>query len=144
MASLILYLRGFDTKRFFALDDYYDSDRQSYYKALQSVDSKKVDVTEWLEYFTYGVALQIEKVKERVLSLSSDLKRKQLKGQIALTERQMKIVERINNHGDITNKEIREMFELSDEGALKEIKKLLSLEVIKSEGRGRSVRYLLV
>jgi len=144
LASLILYLRGFDTKRFFALDDYYDSDRQSYYKALQSVDSKKVDVTEWLEYFTYGVALQIEKVKERVLSLSSDLKRKQLKGQIALTERQMKIVERINNHGDITNKEIREMFELSDEGALKEIKKLLSLEVIKSEGRGRSVRYLLV
>ena len=39
LASLILYLRGFDTKRFFALDDYYDSDRQSYYKALQSVDS---------------------------------------------------------------------------------------------------------
>ena len=27
LASLILYLRGFDTKRFFALDDYYDSDR---------------------------------------------------------------------------------------------------------------------
>ncbi|MEK6726234.1 MAG: Fic family protein [Deltaproteobacteria bacterium] len=143
LASLILYLRGFDTKRFFALDDYYDSDRQSYYKALQSVDSKTVDITEWLEYFTYGVALQIEKVKERVLSLSSDLKRKQLKGQVALTERQMKIVERINNHGYITNKEIREMFELSDEGALKEIKKLLSLEVIKSEGKGRNVRYLL-
>ena len=143
LASLILYLRGFDTKRFFALDDYYDSDRQSYYKALQSVDSKKVDVTEWLEYFTYGVALQIEKVKERVLSLSNDLKRKELKGQVALTERQMKIVERINNYGYITNKAIREMFELSDEGALKEIKKLLSLEVIKSEGKGRNVRYLL-
>ena len=143
LASLILYLRGFDTKRFFALDDYYDSDRQSYYKVLQSVDSKTVDITEWLEYFTYGVALQIEKVKERVLSLSSDIKRKQLKGQIALSERQMRIVERINNHGYITNKTIREMFKLSDEGALKEIKKLLSLGVIKSEGRGRNIRYLL-
>jgi Fic family protein len=143
LASLILYLRGFDTKRFFALDDYYDSDRPSYYKALQSVDSKTLDITEWLEYFAYGVALQIEKVKERVLSLSRDLKRKQLKGQIALTERQMKIVERINNHGYITNKTIREMFKLSDEGALKEIKKLLSLGVIRSEGRGRNIRYLL-
>jgi Fic family protein len=143
LASLILYLRGFDTKRFFALDDYYDSDRPSYYKALQSVDSKIPDITEWLEYFTYGVALQIEKVKERVLSLSRDLKRKQLKGQIALTERQMRIVERINNYGNITNKTIREMFKLSDEGALKEIKKLLSLGVIRSEGRGRNVRYLL-
>jgi len=142
-ASLILYLRGFDTKRFFALDDYYDSDRQAYYKALQSADSKTLDITEWLEYFTYGVALQIEKVKERVLSLSSDLKRKRLKGQIALTDRQMKIVERINDYGYITNKTIREMFKLSDEGALKEIKKLLSLGVIKPEGRGRNIRYLL-
>jgi Fic family protein len=143
LASLILYLRGFDTKRFFALDDYYDSDRPSYYKALQSVDAKTMDITEWLEYFAYGVALQIEKVKERVLSLSRDLKRKQLKGQIALTERQMRIVERINNYGNITNKTIREMFKLSDEGALKEIKKLLSLGVIRSEGRGRNVSYLL-
>jgi len=143
LASLILYLKGFDTKRFFALDDYYDSDRQSYYRALQSVDSKTLDITEWLEYFTYGVALQIEKVKERVLSLSSDLKRKQLKGQIALTERQMRIVGRINDYGHITNKTIREMFKLSDEGALKEIKKLLAIGVIKAEGKGRNIRYLL-
>ncbi|MBI5406298.1 MAG: Fic family protein [Nitrospirae bacterium] len=143
LASLILYLKGFDTKRFFALDDYYDSDRQSYYRALQSVDSKTLDITEWLKYFTYGVALQIEKVKEKVLSLSSDLKRKQLKGQIALTERQMRIVERINDYGHITNKTIREMFKLSDEGALKEIKKLLSIGVIKAEGKGRNIRYLL-
>ncbi|MCL4491362.1 MAG: hypothetical protein M1510_05585, partial [Nitrospirae bacterium] len=68
--------------------------------------------------------------------------RKRLKGQIALTERQMRIVERINNYGYITNKTIREMFKLSDEGALKEIKKLLSLGVIRPEGRGRNIRYL--
>jgi predicted HTH transcriptional regulator len=43
----------------------------------------------------------------------------------------------------ITNKTIREMFKLSDEGALKELKRLLFLGVIKSEGRGRNIRYLL-
>lgn len=107
------------------------------------MNSKTLDITEWLEYFTYGVALQIEKVKERVLLLSSDLKRKQLKGQIALTERQMRIVERINDYGHITNKTVREMFKLSDEGALKEIKKLLSLGVIELKGKGRNVRYVL-
>jgi len=143
LASLILFLRGFDTKRFFALDDYYDSDRQSYYRVLQGVDPKTLDITKWLEYFTYGVAFQIDKVKERVLSLSRDIKRKQLKGQIALTERQMKILEIINTHGYVTNRAIREMFKLSDEGALKEINKLLSLGVIKPEGRGRSIRYFL-
>lgn len=143
LASLILYARGFDTKRFFALDDYYDSDRQAYYRALQSVDSKTLDITEWLKYFTYGVAMQIGVVKEKVLSMSSDLKQKQLKGQIALTERQMKIVERINKAGFITNKTMRDMFKLSDEAALKELKKLLSAGVIKSEGRGRNIRYVL-
>jgi Fic family protein len=143
LASLILYLRGFDTKRFFALDDYYDSDRQAYYNALQSVDTKTVDITEWLEYFTYGVAIQIEGVKKRVLSLSGDIKKKKIKGQIPLTERQMKIIEAINTSDHTTNKMIREMFNLSDEGALKEINKLVKLGVLKSEGKGRSIKYVL-
>jgi len=48
LATLILYLREFDIKRFFALDDYYDSDRNSYYRALDSVDPETIDVTQWL------------------------------------------------------------------------------------------------
>ena len=40
LATLILYLRGFDTKRFFTLDDYYDSDRASYYKACDRLIKK--------------------------------------------------------------------------------------------------------
>ena len=107
------------------------------------MDSKTLDVTEWLEYFTYGVALQIEGVQKKVLSLSIDIKRKELKGQIPLTERQMKIVERINTSDHITNKMIREMFKLSDEGALKEINKLVKLGVVKSDGKGRSIKYIL-
>ena len=48
-----------------------------------------------------------------------------------------------DNYGSITNKAVSEMFKLSDEAALNEIKKLLSAGVVKSEGRGRNVRYLL-
>jgi len=35
MAALVLYKRGFDTKKFFTLDDYYDQNRRSYYDALK-------------------------------------------------------------------------------------------------------------
>ena len=73
--------------------------------------------------------MQIVKVKDRILTLSYDIKKKRIKGQIALTERQMKIIEKINIQGHITNKVIREMFKLSDEGALKEISKLVHLGV---------------
>ena len=51
LAALILYKRGFNTKQFFCLDDYYDFDRQAYYKTLQSVNQKTLDLTKWLEYF---------------------------------------------------------------------------------------------
>lgn len=40
LATLILYLREFDIKRFFALDNYYDSDKRLYYNAFGSVDKK--------------------------------------------------------------------------------------------------------
>ncbi|MFA5780096.1 MAG: Fic family protein [Elusimicrobiota bacterium] len=143
LASIILFLRGFDIKQFFCLDDYYDSDRQEYYKALQTVDPKTLDLTRWLEYFTEGVLVSIKAVEERVVRLSSERLRKSKDGQIALSERQMKIVEHIIQTGKITNREVRDMFKISDEGALKEIRKLLLLGVIKSQGKGRSLHYLL-
>jgi Fic family protein len=143
LATLILYLRGFDAKQFFCLDDYYDSDRPSYYRVLQSVDQRTLNITPWLEYFVKGVKVSIITVKERVIRLSSERLRKTKKGQIALTERQMKIVELINQNGRITNRDVREMFEISDEAARKEIAKLTKLGVLKGKGKGRAVYYVL-
>ena len=143
LATLILYLKGFDTKQFFCLDDYYDSNRQSYYKALQSVDQNTLDLTRWLEYFLEGVNISIRAVRERVIKLSSERLKRTKKGQIALTERQMQIVEYINTNGKITNQSVRKMFDISNRSALDEINKLLRLGVIKPQGKGRSLHYIL-
>src|SRR3989339_273059 len=141
IATLILYLRGFDAKQFFCLDDYYDSDRLAYYRVLQGVDQKTLDLTKWLEYFVEGVKMSIAAVKERVIRLSSERLRKIKKGQIALTERQMKIVEFINQQGRITNRDVRSMFTISSQAAHKELIKLVVLDVIESVGKGRSLVY---
>jgi len=143
LATLILYLRGFDSKQFFCLDDYYDSDRPSYYRALQSVDQMTLDLTNWLEYFVEGVRVSIEAVKERVVRLSSERLRKTKKGQIALTEKQMMIVEFINRNERITNRDVREMFKISSQAAHKELTKLVRLDVIEQVGKGRSLSYHL-
>jgi len=100
-------------------------------------------LTNWLEYFTEGVNISTEAVKERIVRLCSKRLRKAKGRQIALTERQMKIIEFINQNGKISNRDVREMFKLSDEGALKEIKKLLNLEIIRSEGKGGALHYIL-
>lgn len=143
LATLILYLRGFDAKQFFCLDDYYDTDRASYYKALQTVDKRTLDTTRWLAYFVEGVKVSTLAVKERIVRLSSERLRTTKKGQIPLTERQMRIVEFINHNGRIANRDVREMFKISAQASHKEIKKLLELDVVKPVGQGRGLYYVL-
>ncbi|MBE0447567.1 MAG: Fic family protein [Actinobacteria bacterium] len=143
MASLVLYKRGFDIKRFFALDDYYDRDRRSYYEALKSVDQETLDLTAWLEYFTNGVAVSTKEVRDKVIGLSRDIKFLKNRGQVALTKRQMKIVEKLIQNDRIAIGDIASEFEISRQAALKEMNKLLDLGVVRLEGAGRGAHYVL-
>ncbi|RLG44562.1 MAG: hypothetical protein DRN92_07815 [Thermoproteota archaeon] len=144
MATLVFYKRGFDVKRFFALDDYYDHDRRAYYEALRNVDQNTLDLTGWLEYFTEGVAVSIKAVKDKVIGLSKNIKFLKERGQIALTERQMKIVERIVENDKITVGEVSKIFGISRQAALKEMNKLIDLGVVQLKGKGRGAYYVLV
>jgi Fic family protein len=64
--------RGFDTKKFFALEEYYNEDRPAYYSALANANAKGGDLTEWLEYFLFGIAVEISRVEKTVMQLSND------------------------------------------------------------------------
>ncbi|MDR2623320.1 MAG: hypothetical protein LBC39_01930 [Methanobrevibacter sp.] len=111
---------------------------------MRSVNQDTLDLTQWLEYFTEGVAISINSVKERVLSLSKDAKFLKEKGQIALNERQMAIVEKILSEGKIMNKTIQKMFSISDTAAREETHKLEKLNVIKRVVKGRNTHYVLI
>jgi Fic family protein len=141
-ATLILYLSGFDHRRIFALDDYYDRDRQAYYAALKTAQQSNGDITQWLEYFTDGVAYSVKEAKDAVLKVGS--KKKSGQTQIALTPKQMKIVEYININGKVTNKDLQGLFNISAQAVHKELTKLVDLKLIKSVGEGRALHYILV
>ena len=141
---MTLYRRGFDTKRYFALDDYYDLDRRNYYDALNNVDQETLDLTGWLEYFTEGVAVSINSVKEKVIGLSKDIKVLKDKGQISLTDRQIKIVEQMVEGDKITSGELSEILDISRQAALKEMNKLVDLGVVKLVGERRGAHYVLI
>jgi Fic family protein len=110
---------------------------------LRSVDTGKLDLTEWLEYFTGGVAVSVNDVRERILRLSSERLRRDEKGQIALTERQMRIIENLQRKGRTKAGDVAKMFGITRQAALKELRKLVELEVIKLEGRGRGAHYVM-
>ncbi len=144
MATLVLYKRGFDVKRFFTLDDYYDRDRNSYYKTLKDVDQKTLDLTGWLEYFTDGVAVSIQAVKDKVIGLSKNIKFLKERGQIALTERQMRIVEHILQNNRVTSTDISKILGITRQAVLKEMNKLVDLGVIELKGKKRGAHYRLI
>jgi Fic family protein len=140
MASLVLYKSGFDHRRFFALDDYYDENRPAYYAALKTVQAGKGDITKWLEYFTDGVLYSINKVKDFIVKMG--LSPKIEKGErIELTQKQIKILERLKEKGKITNKDLRDMFGITRQAILKEISKLIDAKLIELAGKGRGAYY---
>ena len=65
LSMLCLYRKDDDFKRLFTLSEYYDRDRPSYYRAIQSVRQRNPDLTDWLEYFTLGLQWQLVEVQEK-------------------------------------------------------------------------------
>jgi Fic family protein len=146
IATLVLTKAGYDIKRFFSLEEYYDREPVSYYDSLQNVAKLGGNLTPWLEYFSEGLAIELTRVKEKVKSLSTDLKlKKSLGGQpLSLTERQIKIVEFVQENGFLQNKTFFELFPMiSEDTVLRELKDLIKKGIVKKEGTTKGVRYVL-
>jgi Fic family protein len=151
VANLILYLEGYDMKKFCSIEEYFDMDPLKYYVTLQAVSNQKVmenndrDITPWLEYFVQGFAMELYQVKERVRKLSSDSKVKDRLGdQFELTERQLALLEWLNRHKELRNKDFRKIFpDLSDDTVLREIKFLKQKGMVKKVGGTKKAAYVL-
>lgn len=146
LATLILFLEGYDIRKFFSLEEYFDKDASSYYKALQSVQKSKGDLTFWLEYFTQGLSFELSKIKERVERISIDGKLKEKLGgkPILLSDRQLKIVEYIQQTGYLQNKAFEMLFPMvSEDTILNELKSLLKVGIIKKQGITKAAKYIM-
>jgi len=146
IATLVLFKAGYDIKRFFSLEEHYDQEPLAYYEALQSVARANGNQTAWLEYFTEGLAIELTRIKDKVKTLSTDLKLKKSLGgqQMALTERQIKIVEFVQENGFLQNKAFFELFPMiSEDTVLRELKDLIKKGIVKKEGTTKGVRYVL-
>jgi len=145
MAILVLLREGYDTKRFFSLEEYFDKDAGEYYKALQSVQKKRGDLTEWLEYFTKALAVELTKIKERVRNLSIDFRwRDRLGRQIALSERQIKLIEYLSDNDKLFMREARKIFPMiSDDTILRDLKDLMEKGVVKKRGKTKAAYYVI-
>ncbi len=149
-SNLVLMREGYDIKKFFSIEERFDADPRAYYEALGEVDKESPnlgtrDVTAWLEYFTGVVAAELEKVKDKVRKLSVDSRLKVKFGeQVALTERQMRLIEYISDQGSGGMAELKKVLSMvSEDTILRELKDLLSKGIIKKQGSTKASKYVI-
>lgn len=140
---LLLFLEGYQVKKFFSLEEYYDQDPQAYYDALRSV-AETGDLTAWLEYFMLGIAIEFNRVKGLVQKLSLDLHLKSTMGgsQIALTDRQIKIVEYLERYHELGMSEARDLLpDVSDDTILRDLRYLVEKGLLVRRGNTKGAKY---
>lgn len=146
LSTVILFQAGYDIRKFFSLEEYFDSNADRYYEALQSVVQHNGDLTIWLDYFTEGLAIELAKIKERVEKISVDGKLKEKLGgkPIMLTDRQLKIVEYIQQVGYLQNKAFKSLFPMvSEDTVLNELKAMIQAKLIKKQGATKAAKYIM-
>lgn len=148
LATLILYQRGYDFRKLFALEDFYNQDRPSYYKAIHLgknyQERLKNDLTNWLEYFIKGLASEMDGVKENIIPLSLDAKmRKKIGGPVYLDKNQIKIVDFMMTMGRVTSGDVVDILNVDKRTAQRYINEILKTKLLRKEGEGPASFYVL-
>ena len=147
LATLILYQRGYDFRKLFALEDYYNQNRQAYYKAIHLgknyQERLKADLTNWLEYFAGGFKFEMQEVKEAVIPLNLDAKMKSKAGQVYLDKKQIKIVDFMMAMGKVDSKDVVDILHIKERMAQNYLAELVSMKLLKKVGKGAATHYVL-
>lgn len=139
LAVWILYTRGFDTHHLFALDEYYEQDRQRYYDKIQQARDLDDDLTYWLEYVADGVVVTLNRTKERILSLQVTAKSPKM----MLTKRQEDFLRYLRDKGRVRSADIEKAFKITRARVAQVIKPLVDAGLVVREGQTRATTYRL-
>ena len=124
LATLILYLGGYDLKGFYSLEEYYAKDLPAYYEALATGKSHnyymgraEADITSTVEYFCVGMATSFESVQARVKEAATAGTKDQSQLLRQLDARQRKTLSLFQDSDWITSTQIAKLFGLQSRTA---------------------------
>jgi Fic family protein len=141
LSMLCLYQAGYDFKRLFTISEFYDRDRDAFYRALRSVRERRMDMTGWLEYFVNGLAAQVRDVTQRgeqVIRWDVLVKKHNL------TERQALALDHILKEGNLTIQAYELLCpEVNRRSLQRDLKKMVDDGLLVSEGATNKLVYHL-
>ena len=137
--------------RFYSVSSEIMKMRNEYYKILEDVQRRRLDVTEWYLWFIKCVTASIEHSQDIIANVFARIDFWNQHAQTELNERQKKVLNRIleagpgNFTGGLTTRKYLSITKVSRATAFREISGMLDKKVLRQlPGKGRSVHYDLV
>jgi Fic family protein len=139
LSTLCLYRAGYDFKRLFTISEYYDRDRPSFYRAIQSVRESGMDMTGWLEYYVEGLTTQLAEIRQRG---EQAIRRDVLVKQYGLSDRQGRAIKHILEHGSLTIQKFERLCpDVNRRTLQRDLKAMVNEGVLLSEGATNQLIY---
>jgi Fic family protein len=119
LTQLFLYQNGFNTKKYFSLEEYYDTDLPNYYEAIfignnfYSAQKKTIDSTKFVEYFLSGLEHELDHLKKTIESIKDDEQFENKLIMARLNNRQVHISAYIKEHLSVTAKDLLSQYNVS-------------------------------
>lgn len=145
LATLILYTSGYDFRKLFALENYYNSDRPEYYRAIHLGKNYKerqnADHTPWLEYFVQGFLTEMEMVMDRIAPFQY---LKNTSKQIILSPHELKMLDYLQAFRHATSKELQTLFTVNRRTVQRYLASLVKKKLIIKKGAKKNAVYQMV
>lgn len=147
LTQLFLYQNGFNTKKYFSLEEYYDTDLANYYEAIfigndfYSAQKKTIDSTKFVEYFLSGLEHELDHLKKTIESIKDDEQFENKLIMARLNNRQVHISAYIKEHLSVTAKDLLSQYNVSLATIKRDLDLLIKNWIIKSVGFSKSTRY---
>lgn len=141
LSTLCLYRSGYDFKRLFTISEYYDRNRVAFYRAIQSVRERKMEMTGWLEYFVEALATQMRETVERgKKAMRADL----IVRHHELNERQARALDFLHEHDEMHIRILEALCpEVNRRTLQRDLRNMEDLGLIERKGAARQSLYVL-
>ena len=141
LSTLCLYRKGYDFKKLFTISEYYDRNRADYYRAIQHVRAHNMDMTQWLQYFSEGLALQLREIKDMGKQVISQ---RILAKEYNLSARQKLAINYMATEGSLSIQQFEKMCsDVTRRTLQRELKVLIDKGIVISGGATSNLIYRL-
>jgi len=137
ITTALLGSSGLDLFEIFSLENYYNRNVKKYFHHVGLVGDyyeleSSIDFTTWLEYFADGLLDELKRVQKTLPEFVRPLR---------LEQHHQDILNYIKKHGSINQREYAKISTRSLAARKQDFQKLIKLDLIRPEGRGRAMFY---